>query len=450
MVHEKQTVLVVEDDEGLQRQLKWSLSEYDVVIAGNREEAVSLIRRHTPAVMTLDLGLPPDPANVSEGFATLNEVLSLAPSTKIIVITGNDDRENAVKAVAEGAYDFYAKPIDPDVLKIIIDRAIKVYNLEQENRILQKNHGTSPLDGFITNDDKMLGICRTIEKVAPTDVTTMLFGESGTGKEILARALHMLSNRAENNFISINCAAIPENLLESELFGHEPDAFDGATSQVIGKIELANGGTLFLDEIGDTSLPLQAKLLRLMQDKVIKRIGGRADIQIDVRIVSATHKDLKEMIQQDEFREDLYYRLSEVSVEIPPLRERKGDKVLLARSFIEKHASNLNKQVKGLTQSGVSAIENYAWPGNVRELESSIKRAIIMADTVRLSDADLGLVKGEQHSTSINLREVREQAEKEAIQHALNITMNNVSKTADLLGVSRPTLYDLMKKYNFK
>ena len=447
---DSRTLLIVEDDVGLQRQLKWCFDDYNVIIASNREEAVAALRKHRPMVITLDLGLPPDPANVSEGFATLNEIISIAPDSKVIVITGNDDVTNAIKAVSLGAYDFYQKPIEPDVIKIIIERAFHLSSLEHEIKILQESTPGSPLEGLITADPVMLKLCRTIEKVAPTDTSVLLIGESGTGKEVLANSLHRLSRRRDENFIAINCAAIPENLLESELFGYEKGAFTGAAKQTIGKLELADRGTLLLDEIGDLPLQLQSKLLRFLQERTLERLGGREKIQVDVRIISATHQDLQKMISEKTFRQDLYYRLSDLTLAIPPLRERKGDVTLLARSFFEKHKNIINNNIKGLTQNALCAIENHTWPGNVRELEAVIKRAVIMTETPYIEDKDLGLVNINASVAPINLRDVREKAEKEAIRYALNITQDNVSQAADLLGVSRPTLYDLIKKYHLK
>lgn len=444
------TLLIVEDDVGLQRQLKWCFSDYNVVIAANREEAIAALRKHTPAVVTLDLGLPPDPANVSEGFAALNEIISISPETKVIVITGNDDVSNAIQAVSLGAYDFYQKPIEPDVIKIIIERAFHLSLLEHEIKTLQQSNTGSPLEGLITADTEMLKVCRIIEKVAPTDTTVLLIGESGTGKEVLATSLHRLSQRKDENFIAINCAAIPENLLESELFGYEKGAFTGATRQTKGKLEMADKGTLFLDEIGDLPLQLQSKLLRFLQERTLERVGGREKIQVDVRIISATHQNLQEMIEEKTFRQDLYYRLSDLTINIPPLRERKGDVSLLARAFFDKHKSMLNNNLKGLTQDAIHAIENHNWPGNVRELEAVIKRAVIMAETPYIEDTDLGLDNLNIKANMINLREVREKAEKDAIRYALNITQDNISRAAELLGVSRPTLYDLIKRYQLK
>jgi len=445
------SLLIVEDDEGLQSQLKWCFEGYEVHIASDRQEAISMLRRHTPPVVTLDLGLPPDPTNASEGFATLEEITSLLPATKIIVVTGNDDRDNALKAISLGAYDFYQKPIDPDVLKIIVDRAYQLYLLEQENRVLASKQVGSPLDGLIANSPEMLSICRLIEKVAPTNATVLLLGDSGTGKEVLARAVHELSPRNNESFIAINCAAIPEALLESELFGHEKGAFTGASKQVVGKLEMANNGTLFLDELGDLPQLLQPKMLRFLQERVIERVGGREGIELDVRVICATHRNLEEMIASGEFRQDLYYRVSEINIDIPMLKDRTGDAVLLAKAFLLRFAEENNSSVTGFTREAMEAIEHYAWPGNVRELENRIKRAVIMADNTIITPEDMQFnAKAGDESMPVNLREIREKAEVDAIQRAIAYADDNVSKAAEYLGVSRPTLYDLIKKYNLK
>ncbi len=443
-------LIIVEDDPGLQSQLKWSFDGYDVHIAGDRESAISLLRKTTAAVITLDLGLPPDPTNVSEGFSTLQEILSMQPQTKVIVVTGNDDRMNALKAIELGAYDFYQKPIDPDVLKVIIERAYHVHGLEEENRRLNRIQRNSPLDGVVANSPEMLELCRVIEKVSPTSITALLLGESGTGKEVLARAIHGLSERRDEKFAAINCASIPENLLESELYGYEKGAFTGAVKRTIGKIESANGGTLFLDEIGDMPLGLQAKMLRFLQERVIERIGGRDEIPVDIRVICATNKDLEEMIAQGVFREDLYYRISEIIINIPPLRDRAGDAVLLAWSFLGKYAKQNGSKVTGFTSEALKAIEEYSWPGNVRELENRVKRAVVMADDTLITPSELQLSPDKEDPMPINLREVREHAEARAIIRAMSYVGGNVSKAADLLGVSRPTLYDLVNKYGLK
>jgi len=445
-VAKKETLLVVEDDQGIQSQLKWSFDAYDVVIAGDREEALVLLRRYEPKVITLDMGLPPDPGGTSEGLATLQQILDLAPATKIVVVTGNDDREAAVKAIGIGAYDFYLKPIDADILGLIVNRAFRVRELEDENRRLSSASSDSPLSGLVASSPEMLKVCRTVEKVAPTNASTLLLGESGTGKEVLARAIHGLSSRANEVFVAINCAAIPDNLLESELFGYEKGAFTGAAKQTLGKIEVANGGTLFLDEIGDLPMALQAKLLRFLQERVIERVGGRQEIPVDVRIICATHRGLPDMIKSGAFREDLYYRLSELTINIPAVREREGDAVLLARTFIEKFAKEHGKKIPGFDQNALLAIENYQWPGNVRELENKIKRALIMFEGNQITVEDLELEDVDEQSMAFNLREVREKAEKKAVRRALNHANGNIAHASELLGVSRPTLYDLIKK----
>lgn len=446
----QRSLLIVEDDSGLQNQLRWSFEDYNPQIVGDRESAIAAVRRYNPAVVTLDLGLPPDPANVSEGLATLEEILSLNPDTKIIVVTGNDDRENAIKAIATGAYDFYQKPIEPDVLKIIIDRAYHVHELEQENKLLQSAGKNSPLDGIIASSAEMLKVCRTVEKISLTDVTTLILGESGTGKEVIARAIHELSPRKNERFVAINCAAIPENLLESELFGYEKGAFTGASKLTIGKIEHANKGTLFLDEIGDLPHALQAKLLRFLQERVVERLGGRKEIPVDVRIVCATHQKLEEMIKAGTFREDLYYRLTEIVVNLPPLRDRTGDAILLARHCLEKFAKQNNKKIKGFTKDALASIENYPWPGNIRELENKIKRAVIMLEGTHITAEELELENPGENVLPLNLKQARDRAEDVTIKRALNHTGSNIAKTAELLGVSRPTLYDLMTKHGLK
>jgi len=444
-------LLIIEDDPGLQKQLRWSFEGYEVIVAGDRDEAISELRRHEPPVVTLDLGLPPDPANAAEGLATLEKILQLAPHTKVIVVTGNDDRENALRAISLGAYDYYQKPIDSDILGLIIERAYKLHELEAENRRLANQIPTSPLSGIIAASPQMLKVCQTVEKVAPIDVTTLLLGESGTGKEVLAKALHELSARIKGPFVAINCAAIPETLLESELFGYEKGAFTGAAKQTLGKIEHAEGGTLFLDEIGDLSAALQGKLLRFLQEKVIERVGGRKEIPVDVRIICATHKDLQKLIADDAFREDLYYRISEVTITIPPLRERDGDVALIAKAFLNNCNQQHGKSIKGFTSDAITTLEAYSWPGNVRELENKVKRAAIMAEANQITSEDLELVAGESlEPENLNLRQAREEVDKRALTRALAQADNNVSKASDILGVSRPTLYDLMSKYGIK
>lgn len=450
MKEEKKNLLVVEDDKGLQNQLRWAFDGYEVTVTGDRAEAISQLRRLQPGVVLLDLGLPPDPGGVSEGMATLSEMLSLAPETKIIVVTGDNDRANAVKSIALGAYDFHQKPADPELLALLVDRAQHVHELEVENRRLHSDDQNMPLKGIITASPQMIKVCRTIEKIAPTNITTLILGASGTGKERCARALHELSLRANEPLITINCAAIPENLLESELFGYEKGAFTGAAKQTPGKIEYADKGTLFLDEIGDLPMELQAKLLRFLQERVVERIGGRKEIPVDVRILCATHQDLQHLIEQGQFREDLYYRISEMVLEIPPLREREGDALLLAKSFLNLWAKEYNRSAINLSTEAIAAIETYDWPGNVRELESRIKRAAIMADGNQVGADDLELGDVEAEPMPLNLKEVREEAERRAIIRALNHSDQNISDAASSLGITRPTLYNLMEKLGLK
>jgi two-component system NtrC family response regulator len=447
----KSRLLLVEDDAGLQSQLRWALDQFAVTTVGDRATALASFRTERPPVVILDLGLPPDPDGASEGLQTIRDILSVAPETKIIVSSGNEDRANAVQAIALGAYDFYAKPVDIDVLTLIIQRAMHLYELEEENRRRSAAAPETPLSGLITNDPGMLRVCRAIEKVAPTDVSVLLLGESGTGKDVLARAVHQLSPRSGKPFIAINCAAIPENLLESELFGHERGAFTGAVKQTIGKIELAHRGTFFLDEIGDLPLTLQAKLLRFLQDRVIERVGGRQQIPVDVRIVSATNKNIAEQIRDGRFREDLFYRLNEVRIDIPPLRERVGDVVLLINYFIGEFNRQHGRNIKGLAQDAVESVLSYPWPGNVREIENRVKRAVIMAEGKLLTSADLDFQPStEPAADGYDLREARERAERAVIQRALLKEQGNISKAARLLGVSRPTLYELMRQLNIK
>ena len=444
-------LLIIEDDPGIQRQLRWAFEDYDVHIADNSDAALDFVGKHKPPVITLDLGLPPDPANASVGMELLENILKISPYSKIIVVTGNDDESNAIKAVGLGAYDFYQKPIDPDLLGLIINRANRLYELESENRKLNDVSRHSVLDGIIATSPQMLKVCRQVEKVAPTNVTTLILGESGTGKEIIARAIHNLSDRRDKPFIAINSAAIPENLLESELFGYEKGAFTGATKQTKGKLEYAHEATFFLDEVGDLPAALQAKILRFLQERVIERVGGRKEIPIDVRVICATHRDLDVLIRENLFREDLYYRISEVSIRLPSLREREGDALLLARVFLEKFAAQNNKQVKGFSPQATALIESYSWPGNVRELENKIKRAVIMAEDKLVTEEDLD-INGEPQpqEISLNLRQIREAAESKAINRALSISGNSMSKAAEILGISRPTLYDLMNKLGLK
>ncbi|HRC39741.1 MAG TPA: PEP-CTERM-box response regulator transcription factor, partial [Rubrivivax sp.] len=438
----------------LQKQIKWSLDRFESVTASDRETALVQLRRFNPSVVTMDLGLPPDPDSVSEGFKLLDQMLDIDPNLKVIVLTGQNDQAHALRAVALGAYDFQAKPFDPEVLALTIERAYRLAELQQENRRLQAMAQPDALSGLLTRDAEMLRIGRLIERVAGSGASVLLLGESGTGKEVLAQGLHAASKRS-GKFVAINCAAIPETLLESELFGYEKGAFTGATKTTLGKIETANGGTLMLDEIGDLPHSLQAKLLRFLQERTIERLGGRHEVPVDVRVVGATHQDLRAQIKAGQFREDLYYRLAEIVVTIPPLRERNGDAVLLAHAFLRRFAQEQRRGNLSLSEDAIRAIEAHAWPGNVRELLNCIKRAAIMADGARVTAEDIGLDPAQVHDSApaasdIDLRTVREQAEREAIVTALSRTNGNMVRAAELLGISRPTLYDLMRRLGIK
>ncbi len=451
MSQEKRKLLVVEDDPGLQSQLRWALSDGgEVLVADDRAGALALLRREAPAVVVLDLGLPPDTNGASEGLAALSDILALQPATKVIIASGNEERENAVKAIGLGAYDFYPKPVDIDVLSLIIERAWRLYELEEERRRLLKARETSPLAGIVAASSAMIKVCRAVERIATSDVSVLLTGESGTGKEVLAHALHGLGARAEQPFVAINCAAIPETLLESELFGHEKGAFTGAVKQTVGKIEQANRGTLFLDEIGDMPLVLQAKLLRFLQDRTIERIGGRKKITVDLRIVTATNQDLAIQMADGRFREDLFYRINEVGIDIPPLRQRTGDAVLLANFYLRRFNKSFERVIKGFTGDALAAIAGHPWPGNVRELENRMKRAMVMADGKLISAADLDLRDDAAPDVFPTLKQLRERAEFDAVTQALALARNNVSQAAKLLGISRPTLYDLMRQFRLK
>lgn len=445
------SLLIVEDDLALQKQLRWSFDQFETLTAADRESALAQIHRHSPPVVTMDLGLPPDADSVSEGFRLLEQILAAAPDTKVIVLTGQNDRANALRAIALGAYDFFAKPFEPELLALTIDRAFRLYDLQQENHRLVATQHPPALAGLLTRDAGMQRVCRTIEKVANSSATVLLLGESGTGKELLARGLHESSPRKNERFVAINCAAIPENLLESELFGYEKGAFTGAAKTTLGKIETANGGTLMLDEIGDLPMPLQAKLLRFLQERVVERLGGRQEIPVDVRIVCATHQDLKSQIANGGFREDLYYRLAEIVVTIPPLRQRSGDPALMAHAFVHRFSDEQKRGNMTLCEDAIRAIEAHQWPGNVRELENCIKRAVIMADGARITRDDIGLdATATDEVEFIDLRKVRDEAERQAIVTALGRANGNLLRTSEILGISRPTLYDLMHRLGLK
>ena len=444
-------VLIVEDDLALQKQIKWSLDRFESVAAADREAALALFRRSAAPVVTMDLGLPPDADAVSEGFALLEALLTLDPTVKIIVLSGQSDRRNACRAVELGAYDFLAKPLEADLLNMTVERALRMHELQAENVRLRELAPSEALSGLITRDEAMMKVCRTIEKVARSNATVMLLGESGTGKEVLAQGVHTASRR-KGRFVAINCAAIPETLLESELFGYEKGAFTGAAKTTPGRIETADGGTLFLDEIGDLPAPLQAKLLRFLQERKIERLGGRQEIPVDVRVVCATHQDLAALIKEARFREDLYYRLAEIVVTIPPLRERRGDAVLLAHAFLKRSADAQRSSLR-FSEDALAAIERHEWPGNVRQLLNVVKRASIMADGSRVGREELGLGVDDTMppvAETFDLRTVRDAAERAAVVRALAHANGNIVKASELLGVSRPTLYDLMNRLSVR
>ena len=447
--NKRKPLLIVEDDPALQKQMRWAFDNNEILVANDSATAIAQIRRHEPSVITLDLGLPPHPDDSAAGFELLQDILKLAPHSKVIVLTGQNDHKNALKAIQLGAHDFYAKPFEPELLGATIERAFRLHELQEENRRLQSAAHAAPLTGFLTQDAEMLRICRTAEKIAPTNATVLLLGESGTGKELIARALHELSQRKKERLIAINCAAIPETLLESELFGYEKGAFTGAAKQTPGKLEVANKGTLFLDEIGDLPLSLQAKLLRFLQERVIERVGGREEISIDVRVICATHRNIKEMIVRGLFREDLYFRIAEIVLEIPPLRRRPGDATLLSQAIVRRTASDQNRHAMSLRPDAIDAIEAHSWPGNVRELENCLKRAVIMADGNLIGPEDLGL-QAVTTSNVLNLKQVREDAERQAVTRVVARTNGNLSKAAELLGISRPTLYELLDRFGLR
>ncbi len=447
LVTSKPKLLIVEDDEGLCSQYRWAFPACEILLAHARTQALALVKRDTPPIAIMDLGLPPDPDGVSEGFATLSETLRIAPQTKVIVVTGNGDRRHALRAIASGAYDFCEKPVEIEVLRTIIDRGLNVHRLEEENRRLAAVPARSAIERIVTASPVMLKVCRDIEKIATTNVPVLLLGESGTGKEALARAVHDLGPRSPNPFIAINCGAIPENLLESELFGHERGAFTGAVKQTIGKIEGANKGTLFLDEVGDLPHPLQVKLLRFLQDQIVERIGGRQKIQVDVRIVSATNANLDEKIQQGAFRSDLFYRMNAFTIRIPPLRERGSDIALIANFFLNRFNKEFGRGIRGFTEQATVAMGLHEWPGNVRELENRLKRAVVMAERRLIDATDLELTAPKGEFPDLDLRAARLRAEREVILEALARSNNTLSAAARLLGISRPTLYGLMESH---
>jgi two-component system NtrC family response regulator len=419
---------------------------------------MQVLRQFKPSVAVIDLGLPPDAQGATEGLALLEEIRTEQPDAKVIVLTGSEDRSHALRAIELGAFDFCSKPMDVDVLRTIIQRALHLSRLESELRRTTKT-APGPLKGVVTGAPAMLEICRLVEKIAVSDISVMLTGESGTGKEVFARAIHDLSSRRDGPFVAINCGAIPENLLESELFGHEKGSFTGAVKQSIGKFELANKGTLLLDEIGDVPLPLQVKMLRFLQERVIERVGGRQLIPVDVRVICATHRNVPELIAEQRFREDLYYRLNEFSLKIPALRERQGDAVLLAHYFLNEYNTAQRRNLKGFTAGARAALAAHPWPGNVRELQNRIRRAVVIADGDLITAENLELGEGatdretamsDGEQRMLTLKEIRQNADRKALEEVLAQVNGNVSQAAKVLGISRPTLYDLMRLHKVK
>jgi two-component system NtrC family response regulator len=444
-------LLIVDDDEDVRTQMKWALAQdYSVFLAGDRSSAMVLVAREEPAVVTLDLGLPPRPAEVEEGFATLSEILSADSHVKVIIITGRGEKEHALRAVGEGAYDFMYKPVEIDELKVVLKRAFYVSSLEREHRLLKKQFGGNSFEEMLGTSPRMQEVFATVRKVATTDAPVLIVGESGTGKELVARAIQRLSPRKNNPFVVINCGAIPETLLESELFGHEKGAFTGAHIQRKGRLEMAHGGTLFLDEIGELSLSLQVKLLRFLQERVIERVGGRGQIEVDARVLCATNRDLRQALKDGTFREDLYYRLGVVTISLPPVRQRGRDVILLANAFLHKYATESKRTVKGFTPSAILAIEKHPWLGNVREIENRIKRAVIMAEGQKIEPEDMELSSSAEGHESKGLREAREDLERKFIKMALDDNDGNISKAVEQLGISRPTFYKLMEKFGME
>ena len=449
---DKPRLLIVEDDPGISNQLKWGLSkDYEVFTACDLETALAFLEKEVPPVVTLDLGLPPSPDNGKIGLQLLGEILKLDSLTKVIVITGNTEKENALKAVHMGAYDFYYKPIDMDELKVILSRAFHIQGLERENTELQRRlEGESGCENLIGQSPKIQEVFGTIRKVARSDIPLLVVGESGTGKEVVSKSVHSQSGRKEKPFVAINCGAIPENLLESELFGHEKGSFTGAYTQQKGKVEYADKGTLFLDEIGELSPPLQVKLLRFLQERTIERVGGKGSIRVDARIIAATQKDLMKATQDGSFREDLYYRLSVVTINIPPLREREDDILLLSKYYFHRFSNEIKRRFKGFSKDAIAAILAYQWPGNIRELENKIKRAVIMGEGPWIAPEDLDLEPSAIPPQKLSLKDAREKVEIGIIQRALNRNNGIITRAAAEIGVSRPTFHDLMRKYGIK
>jgi len=448
-------LLIVEDSREIREQLRWGLEkEYEILIAGNRSEALQLFRKHVPKIVTLDLGLPPDEDGSKEGLRCIEDILRTAPSTKIIVITGNHDRENGLRAVQSGAYDYYVKPVHIDELKVMLKRAHNLAAIEAENHrllyVIEREN--FDLGGIIAQSRGMQEVFATIRKVAPSDVAVMITGESGTGKELVAKAIHRLSSRRAESFVPINCGAIPENLIESELFGYERGAFSGAHSRVQGKVEYAHKGTLFLDEIGDLPFSLQVKLLRFLQEKIIQRVGGREDLSVDARIIAATNRDIGTATENGTFREDLYYRLAVIHIALPPLRERGDDVLLLANLFLKRFSREFGKKVRGFSSAALKFLTSYEWPGNVRELENNVQRAVLLSESPLVDVDVLNCSRRTDRDfltppVGMTLKDARDKVERDLIVFSIEKQGGNMAKTAEKLGISRPTLYDLVRKH---
>lgn len=443
----KFTLLIVDDDEEIRTQMRWALAqEYEVVQAGDRAAALDLFREHRPHVVLLDLGLPPRPGSPDEGLATLAELLAVDRTAKIVIVSGQTEKANALRAIGEGAYDFLGKPVDMQELRLVLKRCFHVTQLEKEYRDLQRQLGGNSFEGLLGSGPRMQSVFTAIRKVAASDVSVLLLGESGTGKEMTARAIHNAGPRRDGPFVAINCSAIPETLIESELFGHERGAFTGAHAQRKGRIEHATGGTLFLDEVGDVPLPIQVKLLRFLQEQYIERVGGRQEISVDTRVIAATNVDLQKAMTEGRFREDLFYRLAVVQITLPPLRERDDDVVLLAKTFLRQYGKENGKSGLVFAPDALRALRQHNWPGNVRELQNRLKRAVVMSDGKRLSAEDLELADQRGQETATTLRDARERVEREMVTQALRFNGGNISGAAAELGISRPTLYELMDK----
>ena len=445
---QRRKLLILENDRAQRRELERIFADLEVTTGETSEQALALVRRTEPDVVLFDLGAARQPAVAAQSLDLLRQILQLSPDTKIIAMTEHDARELAVAAVGLGAADFYYKPLDEGVLSIVVRRAFRIRELEEENSRLRERTGSMALEGIIGASDAMRTLCRSVEKVAPTGATVLILGDSGTGKELIARSVHRLSARAHKPFVAINCAAIPDTLLESELFGYEKGAFTGAAKRTPGKLESADGGTIFLDEIGEMPASLQAKLLRVLQERTVERIGGRTPIPLDLRFVLATNRKLKELIGTGGFREDLYYRISEVTINVPALRDRQGDGLLIAQVLLQQMSERFGKSTRGLAPDAIRAIQAHPWPGNVRELENRIKGAVIMAEGVVVTANDLGLKDPGEDPEYLNLRVARQRAEVQAARQALAMARGNLSRAAELLGVTRPTLYDLIERHH--